>query len=222
MSYRLRDGMSFCFVNGQVAFIDITASRYFCAPPAAGAALLAAGAEGEIARPDDGALSALISGGYLVPDSEGRTPRPCVAVRPIESALDGDRAALTWGGLVAALGHQAAAVTVIRTTPFRRVVHGLQRRKAQVKGQDGSMEPGKAAAEAQRFAASRRIVSAHMRCLTMSLALFNYLAARGCASDFVFGVRLLPFSAHCWIQQGDMALNDTVDHANLYTPILVI
>jgi len=38
----------------------------------------------------------------------------------------------------------------------------------------------------------------------------------------VFGVKLNPFSAHCWVQAGDIVLNDAIDHVTIHTPILVV
>lgn len=56
-------------------------------------------------------------------------------------------------------------------------------------------------------------------CLLDSLALARFLARRGHPSAIVFGVMCNPFAAHCWVQVGDMALNETVGGASTYTPI---
>jgi hypothetical protein len=50
--------------------------------------------------------------------------------------------------------------------------------------------------------------------------LLEFLAARGLAADWVFGVRTWPFSAHCWVQAGGIVLNDTVERVAPYRQIL--
>lgn len=57
-------------------------------------------------------------------------------------------------------------------------------------------------------------------CLKRSFLQLQLLQAAGCQVDWMFGVRTWPFSAHCWLQAGDLALNDTVDRISVYEPIL--
>jgi hypothetical protein len=59
-------------------------------------------------------------------------------------------------------------------------------------------------------------------CLRDSFMLMNLLLARGVAADWVFGVQADPFSAHCWVQVGDVAINDDVERTSRFTPILVV
>jgi hypothetical protein len=75
---------------------------------------------------------------------------------------------------------------------------------------------------ARQFLATRRLAPAAPRCLPDSLALLDHLARRGLGGELVFGVKLNPFSAHCWVQRGDLVLNDALDHVTLHTPILVV
>lgn len=59
-------------------------------------------------------------------------------------------------------------------------------------------------------------------CLFESVALVQFLAHYGHAANWVFGVQVGPFAAHCWVQSGGTALNDTVDHLRSFTPIMVV
>ena len=59
-------------------------------------------------------------------------------------------------------------------------------------------------------------------CLLDSIALVRFLARRGLYAQLVFGVTDDPFSAHCWVQAGDLVLNDTVGDVSAHTPIRVI
>jgi hypothetical protein len=58
-------------------------------------------------------------------------------------------------------------------------------------------------------------------CLYRSGLLRRYLARLGHRVDWVFGVRTWPFAAHCWLQVGDMALDDEAERLIAYHPILV-
>jgi hypothetical protein len=59
-------------------------------------------------------------------------------------------------------------------------------------------------------------------CLADSLALSRFLSRRNVASAMVFGVKLDPFAAHCWLQQDDVILNDAADAVATFTPIMAV
>ncbi len=62
--------------------------------------------------------------------------------------------------------------------------------------------------------------TAQRRCLFDSLVLSVFLRKRGIPCTFAIGVSLKPFAAHSWVQIGATVLNDTAEHAQLFTPIL--
>jgi hypothetical protein len=59
-------------------------------------------------------------------------------------------------------------------------------------------------------------------CLRDSIALLRFLIRRGVAAELVIGVKLYPFAAHCWVQQGPLILNDNLGGAAGFAPILVL
>jgi hypothetical protein len=59
-------------------------------------------------------------------------------------------------------------------------------------------------------------------CLFDALALSEFLAGYEIYPRWIFAVQARPFAAHCWLQLGDVVLNDTVDHVRRYTPIMVV
>lgn len=59
-------------------------------------------------------------------------------------------------------------------------------------------------------------------CLHDSIALYVFLNSYGYYPDWVFGVTAEPFHAHCWLQQGGIVLNDSLDSIGRYTPIMVV
>jgi len=73
-----------------------------------------------------------------------------------------------------------------------------------------------------QFNNARRYVPVETSCLLDSLSLLRFLSRRRLWANIVFGVALNPFSAHCWIQADDVALNETVSDANVYTPIKMV
>lgn len=60
------------------------------------------------------------------------------------------------------------------------------------------------------------------KCLLRSYLLLRALHRDGLGALWVFGVRTWPFSAHCWLQCGDLVLDDHADRVQGYTPILVV
>lgn len=74
---------------------------------------------------------------------------------------------------------------------------------------------------AHRFRAAAPLVCREGECLVNSLALLLYLGRDARAVSWVFGVKAMPFAAHCWVQAGDRLLNETLDGASGYTPIMV-
>lgn len=72
------------------------------------------------------------------------------------------------------------------------------------------------------FNHSQLIRTAADRCLPRSIALALCLAARGVRSQVIIGVKIAPFGAHCWVQAGDLVLNESVEEVLRYQPIIAI
>lgn len=64
--------------------------------------------------------------------------------------------------------------------------------------------------------------SSHDRCLFVSLVLVEFLSKYDIYPKIVFGVKMEPFAAHCWVQDGSTILNDEVARTAGFTPILAI
>ena len=59
-------------------------------------------------------------------------------------------------------------------------------------------------------------------CLYRCVLLLKFLRQAGLDAHWVFGVRTWPFSAHCWLQAGDVVFDDPADYVGRFTPILVV
>lgn len=64
--------------------------------------------------------------------------------------------------------------------------------------------------------------TAYKQCMLDSLVLSEFLARNRIVSTFVIGVKTRSFGAHCWVQVGDLVLNDSVEHVGSYEPILFV
>jgi len=58
-------------------------------------------------------------------------------------------------------------------------------------------------------------------CLLGAYLMLEYLHLRGAQADWVFGVQLFPFRAHCWLAADARPLNDRSDNIAFYAPVLV-
>ncbi len=59
-------------------------------------------------------------------------------------------------------------------------------------------------------------------CLFQAELLLRFLNAADLDADWVFGVRVWPFLAHCWLQVGDHCVSQAPDTLNIYRPIMVM
>lgn len=60
------------------------------------------------------------------------------------------------------------------------------------------------------------------QCLARSYMMLDFLRRLGLDADWVIGVRTWPFMAHCWLQAGDVVLDDDVERLAAYTPLMVV
>ena len=219
MGHRFRPRLSACVIADQAIFLDLESDRYFslAGPPAQAVKALLAG---EAAAPDS--LARLMEAG-LVRKVPGAGPLGVVPIAtPTRSLLEEGGSAPPWR-LTAVLdtalsigrAHQA-----LKRRPLHEILEGLQDRRLP-RASSGDMDrDGYEVARA--YLAARRLAPVAPKCLADSLALLDQLLRRGCSADLVFGVKLHPFSAHCWVQARDVVFNDAIDHVTLHTPILVV
>lgn len=59
-------------------------------------------------------------------------------------------------------------------------------------------------------------------CLYRSFLLRRVLRWRGHHARWVFGVRTWPFLAHCWLQIGDVVLDDAAERLEAFSPIMEV
>lgn len=221
MQYRLRDQLSACVIGEHAIFLDVEADRYFRLPDALERAFLA-----YAASPIEAPPSALIEHGILVATAQEGNPGQERVELPLRSALEMPDHASGCG--VAAIAEVLAALwrcrRALRTQPFARILAqacGDRNRRCPARLADPASEPALLYA-VRLFHRARPYIPITPCCLPDSLALTRFLARRGLHSRIVIGVVGEPFSAHCWVQAGDLALNETVGHASAHTVIRVL
>lgn len=222
MHLALRNGISFCSVDGRLLFLDVIADRYFClSAPAENCFLGLVGTGGRVAYRGD-ALDALISRGMLV---EAPTPapfKPCtLPLLPVESVLDQP---LPRGSVLQAAG----AMSRLAAVRLRLKIAGLALTLSAIsvmktRPASASGNPDMLLCQTMAgFGRAAGIATILDNCLGQSIAIAHDMLARGLRPDVVLGVRLGPFNAHCWVQYENRLVNDRFDMVRTFTPILLI
>lgn len=190
-------------------------------PPAADSASNADGSA-------DALVSQLLAHGMLVTDPHvGKPAVPVTTTRPQRSLVEFDLDARPKANALQLCrfgGSCLQAQLALKLRPIQSIVEAIRERKV---GREAAEPPG---ADPVRL---RSLVTSFARlrplfytlrsaCLLDSLTLLHFLGAEGIHPDWVFGVKTDPFDAHCWVQQGEVLLNDIPDRVRQYSPILVV
>lgn len=225
MQYRLRHGLSFCFVERHPIFLDIRNDRYFMLPAVLEHAFATYIQGGE---PPAAPLSALLEQKILIPTA---SPRCSDQAPTTEAATRSAMEDKTGGEGLSALVYLEVLSIVYKTRNRLRTmslcallndlaVHRSSKASFTDAASCKSIEANIVVA-ANQFRHTRNWVPVGRACLLDSLSLVTYLANRHLPANIVFGVNLSPFSAHCWAQFRHIALNETVTGVAAHTQILV-
>ena len=174
----------------------------------------------------DALIELLLQEGLLTQDeTRGKDAAPITLPPPTTTLFTGIR---VWPRL--GLGHVVNFIRawlwitlLLRCFPLEYVVRRVQRRKQRASGRAGEFD----------FELARRLVTLYFRmqplafspidaCLRNSLTLAEFLARYQLYPTWVFGVRMSPFAAHAWLQEGSVVINDSVAHVRAFTPIMAI
>lgn len=214
MGWQLAEGTGYCEAGGELVFLDLVRDRYFAlrGPDRAAFERLTCGAPNTCE-----AMTRLVASG-LIARCEGRDRLAPTSVEVPQLDLGAESpgrsslamvlaatVALGWASRAARPGRLAATLAALGGGRS-----GMRRNDAQIE------------ALARSFAAARILVPVAPRCLSDALALERLLARRSLAATLVFGIRLRPFAAHCWLQSAQAVLIGSAEEAANFTPILVV
>lgn len=228
MHYRLRENLSCCDVNGHMIFLDIAQDRYFRLTSPLEEAMRRFRAHEGVAST---LLEHLATARILVeaPDLEARAAIANIQ-RPIRSAIE-QPTAIAGHRLSVSIVFEVMAITwsTHRQLKTRTLKTNLDEASAYRDKKAGALGATTSTAREddllqanRQFARARRYVPIEPICLLDSLSLLRFLSRRGLSANIVFGVTSEPFVAHCWVQAGDMVLNETLSNAHAHTPIRMI
>ena len=113
-----------------------------------------------------------------------------------------------------------SAKLALRARTLYGVVIHERRRVIARSPADRVFDPVLAAPLCSIYSRLRIIATGPGQCLFDALALKLFLAKYGLFPQWIFGVRVHPFAAHCWLQHGDTVVNDSLDFVRRFTPIM--
>ncbi|KTE22836.1 hypothetical protein ATE67_02660 [Sphingopyxis sp. H050] len=216
IGWRLAPGTGYCEIGSELVFLDLSRDKYLALRGGDRAAFLRLRA----GEPNDSdAMGRLVATGFLARAGRETELAPAsidIPGRDI-STLREERFSAAM-----ALSTARALRTARRGMRPDQIATTIERRRQRKKkvGVPGANKD--ATRVAASYAASRWINPEPPRCLIDALALDHILLSRGLAAAMVFGVRLEPFAAHCWLQTPETVLTGTAAEARNFTPILVV
>jgi hypothetical protein len=205
--------LSFGLVGGRPVFMDERQDSYF---------LLEESEEAEFLEliESDGTMSSAGPRLRSALDAQDGSPRIILArpSRATHSLLDEiePSAKPRVRDVVSAAWLLRSSRHAIATRPIGEILFDLGNSFETDRRQCHGLDP---VANATRFITARRLVPYAPNCLTDSLALVRWLGRSG--ASLVFGVKLEPFSAHCWVQLDELLLNDRGDTVAQFQPVRV-
>ncbi|MBL0770019.1 lasso peptide biosynthesis B2 protein [Sphingopyxis sp. DHUNG17] len=216
MGWRLAHGTGYCEAGGELVFLDLARDKYLSLRGRDRAAFerLRAG------EPNDSdAMTRLVATGLFARCDGGHDVAPTRVLVPFRDLASHHDAPFGVGMAIQAARALGWAKRAMRSAQIASTVERLRtaKRELAVPGDEDAI-----VAIARRYSACRWLIPIEPRCLVDALALDRILLKRRLAVSLVFGVRLDPFAAHCWLQTPETILTGTLAEARNYTPILVV
>lgn len=206
-------------VGDDLVFLNVASDGYFCLPGATALATLAPNRR-DLQVADTHLASDLATAGLVLPTTTNAVgeckPMP---PRPRSSALADLSQRPRWCDLPEAFRCLVDLFLNYRGKNLEAIVLTVSRTPSW----DHFQPPTKALLdEVERFNCWIPYAPVSGKCLLQSFLLLRLLRRRGHDAAWVFGVTTWPFRAHCWLQVGDVVLNDTYERLWLYQPIMVV
>ncbi len=228
-----------CIEGGHAVMLDLKRDKYLCVPrrrlDALGASLCGwpeqRGQKRDVGQSSDedadSTLSAMFRQGLITNlESESNPVALTSIAAPARTLAEALSHPVAHSLPRRSLRHFVVAATraaiALRWRRIEEVVNAVKHRRMQRVGDGDGVNLGTCGPLVTAFHHFRPLFPRDYLCLFDSLALLKFLARYGQYPRWVFGVQLGPFGAHCWVQSGDIVLNDTVERVRSYTPIMVI
>jgi hypothetical protein len=222
-----------CYVEDGAIFLDLRTRKYRGLPAAECCVLKSAvlgwafesGHDSREPRADAATVAeTLAAQGLLVRDPvQGKSAEPVRISCPGAIDLDAVERRITAGHALSFLRAWAGVKLRLRFSSFENVVS----RVAVLKGRNCDQRQPAADERLRQLIRAFRILRALFytpdnSCLFDSLVLVEFLNLYDIHPTWVLGVNTRPFTAHSWVQCGDVTLNDSFQRAHACTPIMAI
>lgn len=210
MPYALLPHVRAVAVDEDLVFLDIMADRYLCLPGGGAFVLRTDGPA------DDGVWRDLVRQGLAAEDPAPPAPSPPIA-RPARDVVDLAPCPPTFRDACRLVMAYLDVLVGYRPRRFAEVLRQARRRGPPA-------APG-VTPELIRLCRVFHTLAVWApvsgKCLERSFFLLRFLQRSGVDAQWMFGVRVWPFRAHCWLQADDLALDDAAERLAAYSPILV-
>lgn len=110
----------------------------------------------------------------------------------------------------------------LRKQELQSTVHMVQERTAASRNKNTPFNYRQASTLVAAFERLRLLYPRPYLCMFDSLALLEFLAIHKLYPQWIFGVAVDPFLAHCWLQDRTTVINDTLERVGKYTPIMSV
>jgi transglutaminase superfamily protein len=214
MAFPLSPHVHLAVVDDDVVLLDVGADQYFCVPSGRDLLQPSAGRT-TVSPPFPGALETLRTAGFIGSGAPCERPIPS---KPGRDLLLEGRLRMTWRDALRLAAAVGDVLTRYRGRPLRDILGFVTKA-------DLPIRPGDAA-EVLRLAGLYRHAVVWLpiprKCLIRSFVLLRWLQRSGVNAHWIFGVRTWPFSAHCWLQLADIALDESAERLVAYEPILAV
>lgn len=208
--------ISFGIIDGHAVFMDERSDSYFMLEGPDEEHFLSSVAGGRPLLADKRLHDAFAIDGAPAEIVHAECPDPERSV--VEEASRGQGPAFAEIIRIARLVHNTRALLAKR--PIERILADVVTGGRCDEEDGGSLE--RVIGDASRFMTARRLVPIKANCLLDSLALLRWLGPAKRFTLLVFGAKLSPFAAHCWLQADDLLLNDRLETVARFRPVRVV
>jgi hypothetical protein len=213
----LRPDIHAVALDKDVVFLDESADRYIFLP--GGADLVNLREDGGVLAANADAAELLLTAGFVrrgaaPPD---RPSLPALPTRPLPPS--GGPSSVTLRECARLAGAMLDLWLHYRGRPLAHILDFVRQRRPMACSDATPAEVQRLAALFERAAIW---LPAPRKCLVRSFLLMRFLQRSGCDAQWVLGVRLSPFAAHCWVQSHDVVLDEVPERLLRYRPICVV
>jgi Transglutaminase-like superfamily len=238
IEYFLSEDVALCAVGHHVVFLDLATQKYIGLDCGKNSALLrdlsiavkSVKRSFQVGEDSDvetlAALSKLLARGIIsrIPPIPGAMPIEVAIATPTSSFVSIPRPSLE-ALPVLAISRLIRSYISIRV---RLKLFGLKPLIARIRSRHRAMTPTITATDLDNAAQVIRcfcrirpwLYTADQHCLLDSLVLTEYLHLYKYPATLVLAILQMPFAAHAWVQLGDRLVDETVETARMYCPIL--